>query len=87
MGSQAYLIRLLPPEQDFSQPHTAEASAITDILSDFADIFEEPIGLPPSRACDHTIPIQEGSRPPNVRPYRMPHKQKNIVEYWWRGDE
>jgi hypothetical protein len=80
MGAQAYLIRLLPPEQDSSQSHTVEASDVTDILSDFADIFEEPSGLPPSRACDHTIPIQEGSTPPNVRPYRMPHKQKNIVE-------
>jgi hypothetical protein len=43
-------------------------------------VFEDPQGLPPVRACDHKIPLKEGAVPPNLRPYRMPHKQKNLVE-------
>jgi hypothetical protein len=55
-------------------------SAVANILEQYSDIFEEPNGLPPHRSYDHKIPIQEGAQPPNVRPYRMPHTQKNIVE-------
>jgi hypothetical protein len=30
--------------------------------------------LPPRRDCDHEIPLLEGSKPPNLRSYRIPHK-------------
>jgi hypothetical protein len=53
---------------------------VLDILHQYNDVFQEPTALPPERTCDHTIPLQNGSQPPNVRPYRMPHKQKNLVE-------
>jgi hypothetical protein len=36
--------------------------------------------LPPSRDCDHHIPLLEGSKPSNIRPYRITHKQKYEVE-------
>jgi hypothetical protein len=36
--------------------------------------------LPPSRSCDHHIPLVEDNKPPNIRPYRIPHKQKDEVE-------
>jgi hypothetical protein len=68
------------PRNSTTAQDTTSTTTVSDILTKFADVFAEPTGLPPSRACDHTIPIQEGSNPPNVRPYRMPHKQKNIVE-------
>jgi hypothetical protein len=55
-------------------------TALQVILDLYPDIFSNPTGLPPHRSCDHAIPIQEGAQPPNVRPCRMPHKQKIIVE-------
>jgi hypothetical protein len=51
-----------------------------EILQVFADVFAEPEGLPPHRATDHSIPLLPGSKPPNIRPYRMSHNQKNTIE-------
>jgi hypothetical protein len=83
-GAQAFLIHIAMKEhqtkQDSSTILGIPANPVDDILAEFADVFTEPTSLPPSRPCDHTIPIKEGSNPPNIRPYRMPHKQKNIVE-------
>jgi hypothetical protein len=53
---------------------------IAALLVEYADVFAEPTKLPPPRECDHSIPLKDGSRPPNARPYRVPHKQKNEVE-------
>ena len=39
-----------------------------------------PKGLPPARAHDHTIHLQPGSLPPNIRPYRYPYAQKSEIE-------
>jgi hypothetical protein len=42
--------------------------------------FFEKTTLPPHRESDHHIPLKEGAKPPNVRPYRVPHKKKDEVE-------
>ena len=39
-----------------------------------------PKGLPPARTHDHTIHLQPGSVPPNIRPYRYPYAQKSEIE-------
>jgi hypothetical protein len=62
------------------QTTTVPNAQIAELLGQFQDVFSEPQGLPPHRSCDHTIPLQERAKPPNIRPYRMPHKQKNIIE-------
>jgi hypothetical protein len=49
---------------------------ISEVLQQFEDIFAKAMTLPPIRQCDHTIPLKEGSTPPNVTPYRIPYKQK-----------
>jgi hypothetical protein len=46
----------------------------------FKDIFEAPKGLPPPREHDHHIPLLPGKKPPNIKPYRMSHSQKTVVE-------
>jgi hypothetical protein len=60
--------------------HPPIPEEMSDLLHQFQDIFQAPIGLPPHRDCDHHIPLKEGAKPYNVRPYRMSHSQKNSVE-------
>ncbi|XP_066166261.1 uncharacterized protein [Oryza sativa Japonica Group] len=55
-------------------------SSIQSILDEFADIFTEPEGLPPSRSYDHTIPLIAGAQLVNIRPYRYTPDQKNEIE-------
>jgi hypothetical protein len=50
------------------------------LLTEFAKIFAPPFGLPPSRFCDHTIPLVPGATPVHIRPYRYPPAMKNEIE-------
>jgi hypothetical protein len=43
-------------------------------------LFEVPKDLPPSRACDHSIPLIEGDAPFQVRPYRYAPVLKDETE-------
>jgi hypothetical protein len=56
------------------------SEAVRELLLQFKDIFETPKGLPPPREHDHHIPLIPGKKPPNIRPYRMSHSQKTVVE-------
>jgi hypothetical protein len=53
---------------------------IQSLVSQFSLLFEEPSSLPPSRPCDHVIPLIPGARPVNVRPYRYPPALKDEIE-------
>lgn len=53
---------------------------IQQVLEEFQDVFETPTRLPPEREFDHAIPLKQGSEPPNLRPYRVPHQQKEEME-------
>lgn len=55
-------------------------SDLAQLLDEFEEVFEEPSGLPPSRSCDHTIPLIEGASPVSVRPYRYPPAIKDEIE-------
>jgi hypothetical protein len=44
---------------------------IQQLLASYEHLFAEPSTLPPSRSCDHSIPLIEGAQPVNVRPYRV----------------
>lgn len=50
------------------------------ILKDFACLFDELVGLPTKRDCDHKIVLEPGTRPVVVRPYKYPHNQKDEIE-------
>ena len=52
----------------------------SELLAEYQDIFEEPKQLPPHRSHDHKIVFKEGTSPVNVRPYRYPALQKDIIE-------
>lgn len=51
------------------------------LLQHYDTIFNEPVSLPPKRGTfDHRIPLQPGSKPVNIRPYRYPTMKKDIIE-------
>ncbi|MCH83985.1 Ty3/gypsy retrotransposon protein, partial [Trifolium medium] len=54
---------------------------IERLLHLYADLFENPQGLPPPRpGFDHKLPLKEGTTPFNIRPYRYSSIQKDIVD-------
>ncbi|CAL0306354.1 unnamed protein product [Lupinus luteus] len=54
--------------------------AISEVMNQFAEVFESIQGLPPQRTHDHAIHLKEGAEIPNIRPYKYPHYQKNEIE-------
>lgn len=48
------------------------------ILKEFAKVFQEPKGLPPSQSHDHSIQLLPGAQPISVHPYRYPFYQGEI---------
>jgi len=50
--------------------HSSVSPVVQPLLDEFAHLFTPPLGLPPSRNCDHTIPLIAGAQPVFVRPYR-----------------
>jgi hypothetical protein len=57
--------------QETAQAKPPIPDALQAIISEFADIFETPFGLPPHRPSDQKIPLLPGTTPPKIRPYRM----------------
>lgn len=52
---------------------------LASLLQQFSSIFSVPQSLPPHRSQDHHIHLLPGSNPINVRPYRYPHYQKEVI--------
>jgi hypothetical protein len=50
------------------------------LLSEFADVFAEPTGLPPPCPFDHRIHLLPSTPPVTVRPYRYPQLLKDEIE-------
>ncbi|XP_028758775.1 uncharacterized protein LOC114717745 [Neltuma alba] len=50
------------------------------LLHNYQEVFTKPTGLPPQRALEHRIILQEGVGPVKVRPYRYPFSQKDEIE-------
>lgn len=53
---------------------------IQQLLEVYATLFEQPTQLPPSRACDHAIPLIPGASPVYSSPYRFAPVVKDEVE-------
>jgi hypothetical protein len=53
---------------------------VQSLIDQFSVLFEDLADLPPSRACDHEIPLLPGANPLNIRPYRYPPALKTEIE-------
>lgn len=66
--------------------HSSDGSSsippeIDTLIAQFPDIFFEPTELPPPRpSFDHRIPLQDGTNPFSIRPYRYSVLQKDIID-------
>ncbi|XP_070040100.1 uncharacterized protein [Nicotiana tomentosiformis] len=86
--SQLCMIQVVPMESASEQWHALKAKEepkidvrLTQLLSEYSKLFEEPTELPPSRGVfDHRIVLQCGTEPVNKRPYRYPSMKKDIIE-------
>ncbi|KAL0329707.1 UNVERIFIED_CONTAM: Transposon Ty3-I Gag-Pol polyprotein [Sesamum radiatum] len=59
---------------------TVSSTAIDTLLESYADIFQEPQGLPPSRGVEHQIQLKPDAIPKKMHPYRYSFAQKNEIE-------
>ncbi|KAK9742376.1 hypothetical protein RND81_03G168200 [Saponaria officinalis] len=51
------------------------------LLNNYNDIFAEPKGLPPLReGHNHKIQLKGSAEPINIRPYKCPMLQKDVIE-------
>ncbi|KAL4582981.1 hypothetical protein LXL04_007545 [Taraxacum kok-saghyz] len=66
------------PNTTLSNP-SHHLPAVTSLLHRYSALFQQPSSLPPSRTHDHHIPLLPNTAPVNVRPYRYPHYQKQIM--------
>ena len=65
-GCQLFVARVEEASRD-------EVSRIRDheVLSEFKDVFQEVLGLPPKRDIDFSINLMPGETPVSKAPYRM----------------
>jgi len=75
IGFFGHMISDVQPIQDTKFP-----SDLSQILSEFAYVFEELIELPPTRSHDHRIPLLPNQPSVNTRPYRYPYYKKNEIK-------
>jgi hypothetical protein len=78
-GASGYVL-LTDSSEEPGPETTVIDEALSELLHQFQDIFQPPQGLPPHRSADHSIPLIPDAKPPNIRPYRMSHSQKNTID-------
>lgn len=79
-GGLEYLFQISQVTEERGEEGDPVPADIQEILLDFPSVLEEPKGSPPRRNCDHRITLKTGAEPPNLRPYRVPHHQKEAME-------
>nr|GEV07607.1 RNA-directed DNA polymerase, eukaryota [Tanacetum cinerariifolium] len=73
-------------EWNFKEPVMNEApshGSQTELqlrVQEFKDVFAIPYALPPQRSFDHKILLKDESTMVNIRPYRYPPNQKDLIE-------
>ncbi|KAJ0575909.1 putative nucleotidyltransferase, Ribonuclease H [Helianthus annuus] len=75
----ALLVHSHSPSTHSIDPTSHSDPLIANLLDQFKPVFEPPHNLPPSRPHDHCIPLSNDTKPVNVKPYRYPHFQKQVM--------
>ncbi|XP_042027355.1 uncharacterized protein LOC121774573 [Salvia splendens] len=85
-GDDSWLIWSLDADQTttaFGFAETLPAASkrqLQVLIEAFPEVTTAAASLPPHRPIDHCIPLQAGSQPVSVRPYRYNHAQKDEME-------
>jgi hypothetical protein len=66
--------------QHWGHPKSTIPAGVQEVLHKYSELFQEPKSLPPQRNCDHSIPLQQGTQPVNIKPYRYSLTQKDEIE-------
>ena len=74
---QHYQLSNLSSEGSSQQSFPEEMQALIDA---FSDLFTPLVELPPSWACNHSIPLLPGASPVFIRPYHYPPRLKDEIE-------
>jgi hypothetical protein len=74
------VMQLCSVENQNQSANATHAPEIQQLLTDYSDLFDPPTQLPPSRSCDHSIPLLPGAAPVYSRPYRFSPAIKDEVE-------
>ena len=67
-------------QQKETQSETETNLQLQPLCKEYEKVFGEVMGLPPKRSHDHQILLMPGTDPINLRPYRHPWEQKNVIE-------
>ncbi|GJZ39353.1 putative mitochondrial protein [Tanacetum coccineum] len=63
---------------DLNTPYDPE---LRNLLLEYGDVFVVPIELPLQRSYDYRIPLKDASTMINIRPYRYPPSQKDVIKH------
>lgn len=69
------VLEVIPPPPPPTIPLEVQA-----LLDEYANVFEDPKTLPPTRLHDHHIPLLPNIAPINSKPYRYSPLQKDEIE-------
>jgi hypothetical protein len=68
---------------DASSSSTAQIALqpkIQSVVDSFSGLFADPTGLPPSRPCNHSIPLIPSAQLVFTKPYHYPLALKDEIE-------
>lgn len=79
-GGEAMVVEYGGLQDSVAAPTTPVEAEWQEVTEQYADVFQEPTGLPPSRGKEHYIILETGASPVSVRPIRYPQAQKTEIE-------
>lgn len=88
VGAMLYQIELVQvqfgdhsvSDNQFQHLTVQQQQSLQSLLEEYEVLFSTPNNLPPHRIHDHVIPLVEGHKPPNNRPYGYGPVQKSEIE-------
>lgn len=57
-----------------------ENPQLKGVLEEYEEVFQEPMGLPPTRGVEHQIILKPNTAPKHQYPYKSSHAHKDTIE-------